>query len=221
MTMCEHPVPSSPGNRDEPFAGRTRLASSQSRGVTTSRSSLERRAGARDLLRRAGARACRDRSGVVAIEFAFVAPIFLGFLLALLQIAVVWFAKSELQNGAEAAARLVLTGQVQSKGMTQAQFAATLCADLPIIFNFSGLMFNLQPQSSITAVDTTAPTLTYDSGGNVSNGWVYDPGTGGQIMVLQVLYPLPVIAGPLFNFSTQPNGTLLLVATTVFRNETQ
>jgi len=174
-----------------------------------------------EFLRAAWVRAHRDQSGATAVEFAFIAPIFVGFLLALLQIAVVWFAKAELQNGTEAAARLVLTGQAQSRGFTQAQFASALCADLPTIFNCSGLMFNLQPQTSITSVNTTAPTLTYDSNGNVTNSWVYNPGTGGQIMVMQVMYQFPVIAGPLFNFSTQSNGTLLLVATTVFRDETQ
>jgi Flp pilus assembly protein TadG len=172
-------------------------------------------------LRDLWSRGRRDQSGAAAIDFAFIAPIFLGFVLALLQIAVVSFAKAELENGTEAAARLVLTGQAQSQGFTQAQFASALCGDLPVIFNCSGLMFDLQPQTSITAVNTTAPTLTYDSNGNVTNTWVYNPGTGGQIMVLQVLYRFPVIAGPLFGFSTQPNGALLMVATTVFRNETQ
>jgi Flp pilus assembly protein TadG len=172
-------------------------------------------------LRDLWSRGRRDQSGVAAIEFAFIAPIFLGFMLALLQIAVVWFAKVELENGTEAAARLVLTGQAQSQGFTRAQFASALCGDLPVIFNCSGLMFNLQPQTSITAVNTTAPTLTYGANGKVTNTWAYIPGTGGQIMVLQVLYEFPVIAGPLFGFSSQPDGALLMVATTVFRNETQ
>ena len=39
-------------------------------------------------------------------------------------------------------------------------------------------------------------------------------------MVLQVMYLLPVVSGPLFKFATS-NGQVQLVSTLVFKNEPQ
>jgi Flp pilus assembly protein TadG len=168
------------------------------------------------------ARGWRDRGGVSAVEFALVAPIFISIVLGIIQVAIVWFAKTELQSATEAAARLVLTGQTSATAYnTQAKFLNALCANLPVIFQCGQVMINLAPQASISSVSTATPTLTYNSSGAVTNTFSYNPGTYGQIMVLQVLYQLPVVAAPLFNFSTQSNGSLLLTATVVFENEPQ
>ena len=73
----------------------------------------------------------------------------------------------------------------------------------------------------MSSVDTSAPTLTYNGAGAVTNTFTYNPGAYGEVMVLQVLYQFPVVGAALFNFSTQSNGTLLMVATVVFENEPQ
>lgn len=160
-----------------------------------------------------------DRRGAAAVEFALIAPLFVGFLLALTQVAVVFFAKAELQEATEATARLVLTGQAANSGMTAAQFGTTLCNNMPALFQCSGLMVSLAVQPSVGEITTSPPTLTYDAHGNLTTTLPFNLGTYGDIMVLQVMYQLPVVAGPLFHFSNQSNGKLLLIATTVFRNE--
>jgi Flp pilus assembly protein TadG len=132
-------------------------------------SPAKQHSGLSNLLRAGWARARGDESGATAVDFAFIAPIFIGFLLALPQIAVVWFAKSELENGTEAAARLVLTGQAQSQ--TRGQFASAICADLPVIFNCSGLMFNLQPQTSLTSANTASPPRCWVLRAVISARW--------------------------------------------------
>ena len=167
-------------------------------------------------------RGWRDRSGTTAGEFAIIAPIFFSIVLGVIQVAIVWFAKTELQSATESAARLVLTGQTSATAYnTQAKFLNALCANLPVIFQCSQVMISLAPQASISSVSTATPTLTYNSSGVVTNTFGYNPGTSGQIMVLQVLYQLPVVGAPLFNFSTQSNGSLLVTATVVFENEPQ
>jgi Flp pilus assembly protein TadG len=167
-------------------------------------------------------RGWRNPVGTTAVEFALIAPIFISIVLGIIQVAIVWFAKTELQSATETAARLVLTGQTSATAYnTQAKFLNALCANLPVIFQCSQVMISLVPQASISSVSTATPTLTYNSSGGVTNTFGYSPGTYGQIMVLQVLYQLPVVAAPLFNFSTQSNGSLLLAATVVFENEPQ
>jgi len=163
----------------------------------------------------------RDIAGATAVEFALIAPLMLSILLGILQVAVVWFAKTELFSGTQAAARLVLTGQTTSTYNTQAKFLSALCGNLPVIFQCSDIMINLAPQASISSVNTGTPTLTYNSSGAVTNSFSYNTGGYGDVMVLQVMYQFPVIAAPLFNFSTQANGNLLLIATVVFQNEPQ
>lgn len=172
--------------------------------------------------RRFWARARRDRSGATAVEFAVIAPVFISIMLATIQVAIVWFAKTELQSATETAARLVFTGQTSTSSYnSEAKFLTSLCANLPVIIQCGGVMVNLAPQASISSVSTAAPTLTYNTSGAVTNTFSYGTGTYGQVMVLQVLYQLPVVAGQLLNFSTQSNGSLLLVATVVFENEPQ
>ncbi len=167
-------------------------------------------------------RAWRDRRGATAAEFAAIAPMFIALMLGILQVAVVWVAKTELQTATETAARLVFTGQTSSSSYnTETKFLDALCANLPIIFQCSGVMLNLAPQTSMSSVDTSAPTLTYNGAGAVTNTFTYNPGAYGEVMVLQVLYQFPVVGAALFNFSTQSNGTLLMVATVVFENEPQ
>jgi Flp pilus assembly protein TadG len=164
-------------------------------------------------------RALRDRTGATAIEFALVAPVFISLALATIQSAVIWFAKTELQLATETASRLVFTGQTANAYASLSNFKTALCPNLPAVIQCNDVMINLTPQASISAVSTAPPTLTYNPDGSVSNNFNYNPGASSQIMVLQVMYQLPVVAGPFFDFSTQSNGKLLLVSTVVFQNE--
>jgi Flp pilus assembly protein TadG len=162
----------------------------------------------------------RGRRGSAAIEFALVAAPTIALLLAILQISIVYFAEEALETAVEDTARLVLTGQAQSQGLTQTQFGQALCNNSPGLFNCSGFMVNLQPATSFATAGTSAPTLTYDAHGNVTNVWTYNPGNAGDIMVMQVMYQWPVFLGPLgFNLSNLPSGARLLMSTAVFRNE--
>jgi Flp pilus assembly protein TadG len=162
----------------------------------------------------------RRRDGSAAIEFALVAAPTIALVLAILQIAIVYFAEETLETTVEDTARLVLTGQAQSEGLTQSQFGQALCNKSPGLFTCANFMINLQPAASFATANTAAPTLTYDSNGNVTNTWQYNPGNPGDIMVMQVMYQWPVFLGPLgFNLSNHPNGTRLLMSTAVFRNE--
>ena len=162
----------------------------------------------------------RRRSGAAAIEFALVAAPTIALLLAILQIGIIYFAEEALESAVEQTARLVLTGQAQSQGLTQTQFGQALCNNSPGLFTCGGFMVNLQPATSFATASTGAPTLTYDAHGNVTNVWQYNPGNPGDIMVMQVMYQWPVFLGPLgLNLSNLSNGTRLLMSTAVFRNE--
>jgi Flp pilus assembly protein TadG len=160
----------------------------------------------------------RSRDGTAAVEFGLVSLPFIAIVLALFQLGIVFLAQQELETAVEKTGRLALTGQAQS--LNRKQFRAKLCANLPALFSCSGVMIDMQPAGSFAREATSAPTLTYDAQGEVSNEWAYNPGGRGDIEVLRVMYLWPTFLGPLnFRLANLSNGKRLLIATAIFKNE--
>ena len=136
--------------------------------------------------------------GMAAVEFGIVAMPFFAIILAVLQVGVVVFAQQELETGVEQAARLVLTGQVQQQGLTQAQFQTQVCANLPVLFKCANVMIDLQSVAGFVNANTSTPVLTYNAQGNITNVWAFSPGAPGTIEVLRVMYRWPTFLVPLY-----------------------
>jgi Flp pilus assembly protein TadG len=165
-------------------------------------------------------RLVRDNSGATAVEFSIVAAPFLALLVGLVQTAAVFLAGRELDEAVAQASRYILTGQAQNTNMTQAQFKSWVCQNIYALFNCNNLMIDVQTYPTFAAVSTSAPTLTYNAQGQVTNSWSFTPGGPGEIVVVQVMYQWPVFLGPLgFNLSNLGNGDRLLMSTAVFQNE--
>ncbi|HEU4960924.1 MAG TPA: TadE/TadG family type IV pilus assembly protein [Sphingomonas sp.] len=163
----------------------------------------------------------RDRRGATIIEFALVAAPFIALILATIQTSIVFFAQQTLETTAEKTARQLVTDQAQQSGMSQQDFQATACSNLPAFMQCANLMVDVQNADSFDDIDTAAPTLTYDSKGNVTNNWQFNPGPPGSIVVMRTMYLFPVISGPLgLAFANSQGGKRLLVATSVFKSET-
>jgi Flp pilus assembly protein TadG len=162
----------------------------------------------------------RRQEGAAAVEFAIVAAPFMALVMAILQTALVYYAGQVLDTAVADASRIVLTGSVQSTSMTQTQFADAVCKKIPGLFDCSGLMIDVQTVTSFANANTAAPVLTFDAAGKVTNGWQYNPGNAGDIVVMRVMYQWPVPMGPLgFGLANVSNGNLLLLSTAVFKNE--
>lgn len=162
----------------------------------------------------------RDDRGATAVEFALVAAPFLALVIALIQTFLVFFAQQTLETIVRQSARLVMTGQVQSQQMTATTFQQTVCNQVVILFNCSGLMVDMQVASGWSSTNTAMPTLTFKSDGSVANTWQFNPGNAGDIVVLRVMYVWPVMLGPLgFNLSNLSNGNRLIMSSAAFQNE--
>lgn len=120
-------------------------------------------------------RSCKRYAGctraATAVEFAIIAAPFIALLVAVLQTALVFFASRVLDETAEQASRYIFTGQAQTAGMTQTQFANFLCQKSSTLFTCSNFMINVQNYSSFASANTSTPTLTFDSSGAVTNQW--------------------------------------------------
>ena len=160
------------------------------------------------------------RRGSVAIEFAIIAPIFVGLLISILEIGIFFFAQNMLQTAAVQVGRLILTGQAQTSGLTQSGFANDACPSIQAFFTCANLMVDVQSYSSFSGAVVSTPTLTYNAQGNVTNSWNYSPGTAGQIVVVRLMYQWPIITGPFaFIVPNVTNGTSLIMGVTAFRVE--
>jgi Flp pilus assembly protein TadG len=162
----------------------------------------------------------RSKEGATAVEFALVATPFLALLVAIIQTIVVFFAQRVLDQVVSDASRTIQTGQAQTSGLTQAQFKSWVCQKTVILFSCGNFMVNVQNYDAFGSASMTTPTLTFDSGGNVTNSWNYQFGNPGDVVVVQVMYQWPLVLGPLgFTLANLSNGNRLLVSSNVFKRE--
>jgi Flp pilus assembly protein TadG len=158
--------------------------------------------------------------GAAALEFAIVAAPFIALLVAGLQTALAFFAGQVLESAVADSSRAILTGSAQNGNLDQNAFAQLVCSKVQALFSCPSLMVDVQTASSFSAASTAMPTLTFNAQGQVNNSWAYNPGNPGDIVVVRVMYLWPTFLGPLgFSLSNQTNGSLLLMATAVFKNE--
>ena len=166
----------------------------------------------------------RARRAATAVEFALIAPAFIAVLIAVLQTMVMLFAQQALQAGAMEAARQFLTGQAQNSnsgaGLTASQLITQICPMMQPLINCTALQVNVASYSSFSSASATPPTLTFNASGQVTNTFTYTPGTPGQVMVVQLIYPMSAVGGPLgFTLANLPNGMTEVVGVSAFKVE--
>jgi Flp pilus assembly protein TadG len=168
---------------------------------------------------RAARRFARHQKGAAAVEFALVAVPFLALTFAIIETALVFFAGQTLETAASDAGRLIMTGQAQSGGFSQADFKTAVCNKLAggLFDCTNGVYVNVTTYSSFGSVNTAAP---------VANGQLnttnlnYSPSGPNCIVAVQLFYQWPIYVSLLGDSLTNLNGGFrLLVATSVFRNE--
>jgi Flp pilus assembly protein TadG len=167
-----------------------------------------------------GRRFLRRQDGAAAIEFAIVAAPTIALTLAIVQTALAFFAGQVLETAVSEASRQIMTGSAQTSGMTQSGFATQVCNKIAVLFTCGNLMIDVNTAASFSAAVTSAPTLTFNAQGAVTNTWAYNTGNPGSIVVVRVMYQWPVFLGPLgLGLSNVSNGNLLLISTAAFKNE--
>jgi Flp pilus assembly protein TadG len=171
------------------------------------------------LPRRLARRFARQQDGAAAVEFALVALPFLALTFAILETALVFFADQTLEAAVSDTSRLIMTGQAQTAGFSQADFKQAVCNRLAggLFDCANGVYIDVKNYSSFTSISTASPVT---SGKLDKTKLAYTPGGPGCIEVVSVYYQWPIYVSLLGNnLANLSNGTRLLVATSVFRNE--
>ena len=166
----------------------------------------------------------RETRGATAVEFAVVGLPFLVLLLATLQLVIINLSSQALETFTEQNGRQIMVNLVQQQNLTAAQYKAQLCAQLPSLFNCNNFyvdVVSIAPSSTaFSSSNLSLPALKFDANGNVTNTWQFQPGSPGYIVVVRMLYQWSVFNLPLgLNLVNQTNGSRLLMATSVFKNE--
>ncbi len=164
----------------------------------------------------------RDEGGVTAVEFGMLAIPFFAILGAILETSVVLLAGAVLDSAVQDASRMIRTGQLKSAGYTLTQFEDLVCSRLYGMFKDC---HDLHVQVSTVNNFTTATIPPPLSSNCVDScDWqqpeAFISGDGASTMIVQVYYKWPLMM-PMASFAPndQPDGTRLLGAVRVFRNE--
>ena len=167
---------------------------------------------ARNLLQRFGV----SQLGSAAVEFALIAPMCLALLFAILEIGILFFAGQYLETITQESARMILTGQAQTGGLTQAQFQSYVCSQVVALFDCNNIYVDVESYSSFQTVTINSQI----SDGAFVNDMQYNPGGPGDVVVVRLFYQWPqFVTGLGFNVTNLNNNCRLLSATAAFRNE--
>jgi len=161
----------------------------------------------------------RARDGATAVEFAFVALPFLTLLFAVLELGMVFMVATTLQNAADAAARKIRTGELQSGAASAGTFKTSVCNEMAWLGAdcLSHLTVDVRTFTDFASMEASSP---------VTNGVIdetktqFQPGAAEDIVLVRVYYTWTLFT-PLLNtgLDTLANGKRLISATVTFRNE--
>lgn len=166
-----------------------------------------------------------DEQGTTAVEFGLVAVPFIALMMAILETALVFFAGQALETSVSNAGRLIRTGQAQQLGLTAVTFKDLICQQIYYLFDCAGgIRVEVKKFDSFAEIDLSRPT---NGAGNLKSGAPgtpndlgYDPGNGGDIILVRAFYEWPTFVTLLGNnMGDLADGNHLLAGTTAFRNE--
>lgn len=152
------------------------------------------------------------------IEFAFVAPIFLLFLMGTMETGIVFLGSFVLQNATSDAARQIRTGQVALNHLSQQDFRNLVCSRIsPLLQCDNNLQIDVQTYTDFAAANITNPVTNGVLDPSL-NRWA--PGTVCSVVLVRTFYTwkvaTPVLTAFLVNIGSDQH---LLSAAAAFRNE--
>jgi TadE-like protein len=162
---------------------------------------------------RPACRRIRDDGGKAIVEFAFVAPIFLGVTLSILEFSGIMFVQTLLEGGAREASRYGLTGQ-QPDGISRETMILQIVSENSFgVIDVSDLDMTTLVYDSFEEVGQPEPFIdengndAYDEGEtftdvNGNGAWDDDMGAvglggPGEVVVYEMSYDWPIMI-PLF-----------------------
>lgn len=160
----------------------------------------------------------RNDTGAIAVEFALLALPFFAVIAAILETAIVLLASQMLETAVHDTSRLIRTGQAQNAGFTEETFRLKVCENGFGLFDCDKLKVRVRVLGDFVSANTVAPLDPVDG------TWImaeqYNHGVGKSIVIAEAYYKWDTIVDIMgFNLQNSPDGTRLLGAVRVWRNE--
>jgi Flp pilus assembly protein TadG len=157
-----------------------------------------------------------DRKATAAIGFAVVCLPLFACLGAIVETTLFFFKNQMMETATADASRLIMTGQAQSAKLTQAQFKDEVCKRLPPLFDCATeVVVDVDVAANFGVADVAALTEAM-----MTAAPRYNPGTGGDIVVVRCAYAAPVYLDFLnAGFANASGSKRILFAVSAFKNE--
>ena len=163
-------------------------------------------------------RFARDRSGVAAVEFAFVGLPFILILYAIIETGLILTGNFLLERGSEQVGRLVLTGQLQGqeKPPSKEEFKSMICEQIAPFLKCDKLKVDLRSYDEFSSMQLRADMAW----GSVDDSdFRYELGGGNSISVLRTYYEWPWEGLFFKKVAWETGGKAVLQSISAFRNE--
>lgn len=156
----------------------------------------------------------RDERGVTAIEFGLLALPFFALIFAIMETALIFLVSNIFESAVHDSSRFIRTGQ----HFTQELFRADICGRTYGFFDCDRIKIRVR---TLDAFQSAALTPAIDP---IDASWMlveeYDPGIRKSIMIAEAYYKWDTIVDFMgFNLTNSSDGTLLMGAAEVWRNE--
>jgi len=162
------------------------------------------------------------RNGSSAVEFALVAPLFLALTFSVIEAGYFFFVESAVDAANAKAARLIRTGQVQSKSISRDAFFDEVCKVVKLFGDCNERMtVDVARFSTFAqlAADAASPVCR-DADPDDVNAIPYQTGGARDIVRVRICYLQKSFnPGIGLNLEKAGDGSVKMFSTSIFRNE--
>lgn len=154
--------------------------------------------------------------GTTAIEFSLLAVPFVMFVIAIIELSLMFLGDAVLNGAVYDASRVIRTGQAQASGDPEMAFSEALCSQAGLLLDCAALEYQVETLESFEEADLEPE---FDEDGHMIPV-PFDAGAVSDIVIIRVVYLYPLLT-PMIGrfFADSPNNTKLLMATTVMQTE--
>lgn len=154
--------------------------------------------------------------GATAVEFALLALPFFGLVVGTIQLGIIFLANQTLDEAVDVAAREIQTGEITLTQGTLNEFRTTVCDRVALISDCEDQM-QLSVRSFTDFAEADGAQLFTDTGRPIIQNNTFEPGDGGEIVVVSASVFIPIVAGAIFP-GVSGDG-LQLSTSLAFKNE--
>lgn len=154
----------------------------------------------------------RNEGGSSAVEFGLIGMMFFLLIGMWIELGLMVFMQTTLDNAVRKEARLIRTGQITASGAST--FKTNICNDVAALMTCANVQVNVISGPSFASLSNQVPT----DANNRMTSTSFSPGSSGSAVVVQVGYTRPLtfaLAAPFIG----KNSSQLVYSSIAFQNE--